>query len=190
MTPMSEARERPPGTARAEAGRGRERAERTMGTVSEEKEAGTTARAEFRPPAWLRLLTNLPLLLASGLLLQGGIAEGGSTLVVGGALSALMLAFVVRSFMLKIAIGGDVTVVNWRGTQRYAWSDVLHFSYDRAGLWLTRRNKERVAVKAFSFGRALPAVQRQGKAVAETLEAARKAHRGPGTARGKKKRRR
>jgi hypothetical protein len=136
---------------------------------------------EFRPPFWLRIASNAPLIAAAAILLSGGIREGaGGTLAFGIAATALMVGFVVRSMMLKIVAGENgVTVVNWRSTQRYPWSDVLFFEYDRAGLWLTRRSKERVAVKAFSFGRALKPVQRQGKAVAEQLETIRKAHKAP-----------
>ena len=80
--------------------------------------------------------------------------------------------------------------MNWRGSRRFPWSDIAKFEFDRAGLWLVRRNSERVAVKAFSFGRALPLHGRQGQAVAGQLEAARRAHRGPVPQRGKKKKRR
>lgn len=136
---------------------------------------------EFRPPFWLRIASNAPLIAAAAILLSGGIREGaGGTLAFGLFVTALMVGFVVRSMMLKITAGPQgVTVVNWRGTQRFPWSDVLFFEYDRAGLWLTRRSKERVAVKAFAFGRALKPVQRRGEAVAERLEAIRKAHKAP-----------
>jgi hypothetical protein len=138
----------------------------------------------FRPPFWLRIASNAPLIAAAALfLLSGAIAFG---LVVAG----LMVAFVVRSMMLRITVADDgVTVVNWRGTERYPWSDVLYFEFDRAGLWLVRRSRERVAVKAFAFGRALKAARRQGEAVVERLEAVRKAHKAPPQPRQRKKKR-
>ena len=139
---------------------------------------------QFRPPFWLRIASNAPLIAASALLLMGGSLE------LGLVVAALMLGFVVRSLMLKITAGDHgVTIVNWRGTLRYPWSDVLYFEYDRAGLWLVRRSKERVAIKAFAFGRALKSVQRQGQAVAERLEAIRKAHKPPAQQRPRKKKR-
>ena len=36
-----------------------------------------------------------------------------------------------------------VTVVNWRGTLRFPWSDVLFFEYDRAGLWQVEESAQR-----------------------------------------------
>jgi hypothetical protein len=146
--------------------------------------------ATYAPPAWLRLATNLPLFLGAAILLTQGMAVGAGTMVVAFVAAGLMLGAVLRSFQLQISVSDDVRVVNWRGTRRFPWSDIARFEHDRAGLWLVRRNTERVAVKAFSFGRAIPAVQRQGKAVAEQLEAARRVHRGPVPPRGKKKKKR
>ena len=152
-----------------------------MSGTSAPGDAGDRPRTDFAPPAWLRLLSNLPLLLGIGVLLSGGVNSGGETLILGGLFSAGMLVIVARSFLLRVTAGEDVEIVNWRQTERYPWSDVTRFEYDRAGLWVVRRSGERVAVKAFSFGRALPPVQRRGKDVAEKLEELRRTHRGRGT---------
>lgn len=156
-------------------------------------QAGAQAGAQrtvYRQPAWLRLVSSLPMFVASGMLLTGGIQDGGSTLWFGAVAAVLLLGVAARAWWLMIAVGADVTIVNWRRTRHYPWSDVEAFVYNRAGLSLIRRNAEIVKVAAFALGRGIPAIRRKGEALAEELEAVRKARRGPGPARGGKKKRR
>jgi hypothetical protein len=147
--------------------------------------------SEYRQPLWLRVVVSLPLAAAAVYLVASGVATGGGALVTGAILAAVMVAVIVRSWQLKLALGDEVTVVNWRQTHRLTWTDVERFGYDRSGLWILRRNKQKVAVAAFALGRGLPSVRRHGGGVMEQLEEIRKERRKPrpGAGRGRARKR-
>lgn len=117
-------------------------------------------------------------------LVVSGAVAGGAALVTGVLIAALMLAVIVRSWQLKLAVGEDVTVVNWRRTVHLPWSDVTRFGYDRSGLWILRSNQQKVAVAAFALGRGVPKMRLYGEAVKDQLEELRRERRKPGPGRG------
>lgn len=151
--------------------------------------APTGGPTEFRQPVWLRVVVSLPLVGAAVYLVASGAVVGGPALVTGSVLAVLMVAVIVRSWQLKLALGDDVTVVNWRRTHNLAWSDIERFGYDRSGLWIMRKNKQKVAVAAFALGRGLPKVRLHGQGVMEHLEEVRRDRRKPPPGRGRGRKR-
>jgi hypothetical protein len=142
---------------------------------------------QFRQPVWLRVVVSLPLVAGAVYLVLSGVATGGGSLVTGVIIALIMVAVIVRSWQLKLALGDDVTVVNWRQTHHFTWTDVEKFGYDRSGLWILRRNKQKVAVAAFALGRGLPSVRRHGNGVMQHLEEVRRERRKPPPGRGRKR---
>ena len=58
--------------------------------------------ATFAPPVWVRLMSNLTVVIGAGILVMQGTAVGGGTLGVALLLAAGLLAVFVRSFLLRI----------------------------------------------------------------------------------------
>lgn len=144
---------------------------------------------EYRQPLWVRVAVSVPLVAGAVYLVVSGALAGGAALITGVAIAAVMLAVIVRSWQLKLALGDDVTVVNWRHTHHLTWTDVDRFGYDRSGLWIMRSNKQKVAVAAFALGRGMPKMRLHGAAVKDQLEEVRKQRRKspPGRGRGRKR---
>ena len=131
----------------------------------------------LRPPSWLRLLCAAPMTVLSGVLVAGGIDEGGWLLGVCLAGAGAVLLVGARSWLLRVEVGHEVTIVNWLRTLHVPWSDVERFGYD-SGLWVRRRSGRQHDIAAFpAVPGALPSADRRGRTAAAELEAIRKRRR-------------
>jgi len=125
----------------------------------------------LRPPLWLRLLGAASFVFAAGVLVVGGLEEGGWLLVLCLIGAAAVVALTVRNWLLRVEAGQEVVIVNLFSTVRLPWAQVAYFGYD-SGLWVRRRTGRQHDITA--FGRALgalPSAERRGRAATAELEA-------------------
>ena len=133
----------------------------------------------LRQPLWVRGVSTVALAGLAGVLVVGGIDEGGWLLVLCLAGASAVVAVTVRNWLLRIEAGKGVTVVNWFATLHVPWAEVERFGYDVGdGLWVRPRSGRQHSIAAFAaVTGALAGAERRGRAAAAELEAIRKKRR-------------
>ena len=131
----------------------------------------------FRQPRWLRL-SAAALFTGLAVVLAGGGIDSGGWLVVAGPLGGVAaLALAVRTWQLRVEVGGDVVVVNLLRTGRIPWPEVERFGYDH-GLWVRVVDGRRLEVSAFGEAPGqLASATHRGEAAARELERIRRRRR-------------